>query len=243
MIEKILKEVSVDDLIPYENNPRINDDAVDVVVESIKQCEYISPIIVDENMVIMAGHTRLKALQKMKKKSCEVMIVNGLNETQKKKFRLLDNKAGEFSDWDLDLLMKELEDLDFGNLDIDWGLPIDEDETDEKYTMNTNIPQYEITGECPNFEDMLDRSNADALIEEIEGAEGISDAERSFLIEAAKRHNKFNYKNIAEYYAHASKEMQELMERSALVIIDIDNAIANGYVKLSKDLEEMISGD
>jgi hypothetical protein len=60
------------------------------------------------------------------------------------------------------------------------------------------------------------------------------------LIEAAKRHTVFNYRLIAEYYATASKEMQGLMERSALVIIDINNAIANGYVKLSERVKKLM---
>lgn len=62
-------------------------------------------------------------------------------------------------------------------------------------------------------------------------AEGITEEERQFLKDAAGRHNVFNYRNIAEYYAHATPEMQRLMEKSALVIIDVDNAIANGYAK------------
>lgn len=106
--------------------------------------------------------------------------------------------------------------------------------------MKVNIPQYEITGDQPNFADMLDASKADSLIEEIEGAEGISDKERQFLIQAARRHNVFNYRNIAEYYAHATPEMQRLMERSALVIIDVDDAIANGYARLSEDIMAMM---
>ena len=66
------------------------------------------------------------------------------------------------------------------------------------------------------------------------------DEEKEFLIEAAKRHNRFNYRNIAEYYAQASPEMQQLMERSALVIIDIDDAIANGYATLNDFVQKEI---
>ena len=73
----------------------------------------------------------------------------------------------------------------------------------------------------------------------------VSEEEKKFLKLAASRHIVFNYAKIADYYAHASKEMQELMEQSALVILDIDDAIANGYVKLSKDIERILeeSGD
>lgn len=102
--------------------------------------------------------------------------------------------------------------------------------------MKTNIPQYEITGECPTISEMLDKEKSRELIAEIEKAEGITEEERQFLKDAAGRHNVFNYRNIAEYYAHATPEMQRLMEKSALVIIDINNAIANGYASLFADV-------
>ena len=98
--------------------------------------------------------------------------------------------------------------------------------------MKSNIPQYEVTGDCPSISEMLDKEKSKELIAEIEKAEGITEEERQFLKDAAERHNVFNYRNIAEYYAHANPEMQRLMEKSALVIIDVDNAIANGYATL-----------
>ena len=85
----------------------------------------------------------------------------------------------------------------------------------------------------------LPTDKAEELIWEINNS-SVTDQEKKFLIEAAKRHNVFNYRLIAEYYATASKEMQGLMERSALVIIDIDNAIANGYVKLSERVKKLM---
>ena len=112
-VKKKLSEIK-----PYENNPRINDDAVDDVAESIRQCSYITPIIVDEDGVILAGHTRYKALLKLGKKECSVMVVSGLTEDQKKKYRLYDNKAAEFSGWDQRKLQKELFDVDFGGYDF-----------------------------------------------------------------------------------------------------------------------------
>ena len=103
---------------PYENNPRRNDQAVDAVVESIKQCGYCSPILVDENNVILAGHTRYKALQKLGWKEAEVVVRDGLTDEQKRKYRLLDNKTNEFASWDFDLLADEIEGLDFGDFDF-----------------------------------------------------------------------------------------------------------------------------
>jgi hypothetical protein len=78
-------------------------------------------------------------------------------------------------------------------------------------------------------------SKTNRLIREIK-ISNISDQEKVFLIEAAKRHTVFNYENIADYYSHASKEMQNLMERSALVIIDFELAIQLGYVRLSDEI-------
>ncbi len=124
-----LKTVKITKLKPYKNNPRKNDGAVDAVAESIQQCEYVAPIIVDENLEILAGHTRLKALMKLGRKEAEVVIKSGLTEEQKRKFRLLDNKTNEFAKWDMDLLMEELEDLDFDGFDFDFPeVPEDDDE-------------------------------------------------------------------------------------------------------------------
>ena len=103
---------------PYENNPRRNETAVDAVAESIKQCGYCSPILVDENNVILAGHTRYKALQKLGWKEAEVVVRDGLTDEQKRKYRLLDNKTNEFASWDFDLLADEIEGLDFEGFDF-----------------------------------------------------------------------------------------------------------------------------
>lgn len=95
-----------------------------------------------------------------------------------------------------------------------------------------------MTGEQYKINECYDTNKSKSLIHEIEEAD-ISEDEKMFLKFAAYRHNQFNYKKIAEYYANASEEMQELMERSALVIIDYDDAIRNGYVKLSSAIDEL----
>lgn len=106
------------DIRPYGNNPRINDGAVDDVVESIRQCSYIAPIIVDEDGVILAGHTRYKALLKLGYEECDVVIAAGLTEDQKRKYRLYDNKTAEFAGWDQKKLGAELADVDFCGYDF-----------------------------------------------------------------------------------------------------------------------------
>lgn len=99
----------VTDIIPYENNPRFNDQAVAAVIESIRECSYIQPIIVDEKKVILAGHTRHKALIELNVAECDVIVIKGLTEEQKKKYRFLDNKTGESAEWDILKLSEELE--------------------------------------------------------------------------------------------------------------------------------------
>ena len=87
--------------------------------------------------------------------------------------------------------------------------------------------------------DLYDDAKQKELESEILFETQITAEERAFLILASMRHVVFNYRNIAEYYAKASKPMQELMEKSALVIIDYKDAIANGYAKVSKRLREL----
>lgn len=240
-------EMRVEDIIPYENNPRKNDKAVDAVASSIAEFGFKVPIIVDSENVIIAGHTRLRAAEKLGLQTVPVILADDLNEEQIAAFRLADNKTGELAEWDFDKLAEELDlisDIDMSQ----FGFVFPEDSEDEeegeddKYTDKTNIPQYDITGEIPDLSELVDQTKTDELLEEIEGAD-ISFAEREFLREAAQRHLVFNYKKIAEYYAQASPEMQSLMEKSALVIIDYQDAIMNGYTKLSEKIKKMIEED
>ena len=115
-------KLKITEIKPYGKNPRKNDGAVDAVAESIKQCGYCAPIVIDEDNVILAGHTRLKALKKLKYKECECVRKVGMTEEQKRKYRLLDNKTNELAEWDMDLLKGELDGLDF--LDFDFGFDI-----------------------------------------------------------------------------------------------------------------------
>lgn len=119
---KSMTTLPIEQIRPYENNPRLNDDAVEAVRKSMEQCGYIAPIVVDENMIIMGGHTRLKALKELGATHCDVLVVEGLTEEQKKKYRLLDNKTNELAKWNFEILEDELFDLDFGDLKLDWGI-------------------------------------------------------------------------------------------------------------------------
>lgn len=101
-----------------------------------------------------------------------------------------------------------------------------------QYTSKIKIPTYEPRGVMPSVFDLVGNSKTKTLINEIHKS-NVSEEEKQFLIQAAQRHNVFNYELIADYYAGASKEMQHLMEHSALVIIDFNKAIQFGYVNLN----------
>lgn len=109
---------SVEDLIPYADNPRKNDKAVDLVAESIQQVGFKNPIITDGDGVIIAGHTRLKAARKLGMKMVPVIVADDLTPEQAKMYRLADNKTGEAAEWDTEKLDKELEELYQAGIDM-----------------------------------------------------------------------------------------------------------------------------
>lgn len=114
-----------------------------------------------------------------------------------------------------------------------------EEVADGKYTGKIQIPQYRPSDKKPRLEEIFDKSKYSELCQKINKS-NIPEEEKQFLRLAASRHIVFNYSKIADYYAHSDKEMQKLMEQSALVIIDMDDAIANGYVRLSKNIENIM---
>ncbi len=113
---------------------------------------------------------------------------------------------------------------------------------DSKYSSKIKAPIYEPKNKKPDIFELVDTLKANKLIKEIENS-NVSQEEKRFLIEAAKRHNVFIYSKIADYYAYASEEMQNLMEKSALIIIDFNKAIEFGYVKLTQDIAEQYIED
>lgn len=141
---KTYETIKLDKLKPYANNPRNNDNAVPAVKASIQQVGYITPIVVDENYEILAGHTRYKALKALGREDAEVLRIGGVSEEQKKKYRLLDNKTGEAAMWDFNALAVELSDLDFDGFDFGFDELLD----DEGYGTDFELPDGDKADMC-----------------------------------------------------------------------------------------------
>ena len=118
---------------PYAGNPRINKDSVDKVAASLKEFGFRQPIVVDKNNVIIVGHTRLLAAKKLKMTEVPVLVADDMTEEQVRAYRLADNKTAEFSQWDLDKLGFELDNI--ADIDMEqFGFDISADEEEPEVT-------------------------------------------------------------------------------------------------------------
>lgn len=199
--------------------------------------------------MVVSGNKRLRCLKAAYGDDGEVPAewfqdITAMSEAERHEFRLNANISdGHF---DLDKLLAQYDAAELSEAGLDELLAEVAEESGEEaaglndiYSKNIEAPQYEITGECPPVAELVDKTKADELSAEIDAAKDIPEEVRAFLKVAAMRHVVFDYRNIAEFYAHADAKTQRMMERSALVIIDYDDAVKNGFVKLSKTLEAL----
>lgn len=144
----------ITELKEYENNPRLNDEAVEYVARSIEEFGFKNPIIVDSDNVIIAGHTRLKAARFLDLEEVPVIIADDLTEEQARAFRLADNKVAELAKWDYSLLAEELDaiDLDMGEFGFIELSDIDVDSffEDTEPTMDPEPEEDEKEIQCPH---------------------------------------------------------------------------------------------
>jgi hypothetical protein len=250
---QIIKK-NIADLIPYANNSRKHSDKqIKQVASSIKEFGFLNPVIIDKDNGIIAGHCRVMACEKLGIKEVPCISAEHLTEAQKKAYIIADNQLALGSEWDMELLKVELEGLKELDFDVDLlgfdgdffkldELEASEVEQESQYTRKISIPIYEITGEKPTINEMIDTKKADDFIKEIKAKKFPKEIEE-FLIKSATRLYEFNYSKIAEYYAHQDNNIQETMEDLALVLIDFDKAIEKGYVELNKFIEEIFLND
>jgi hypothetical protein len=249
-----VEQILVSDLIPFAKNSRTHSDSqVAQIAGSIREFGFTNPLLIDEKNGVIAGHGRLLAARKLNLEEVPCIRLEGLSDAQKRAYVIADNKIAINAGWDEKLLALELKEL--GDLGFDTGtvgftseeiaeLSLEDiaTVTEEPYTRKIEAPKYEPNNEKPNLADLCNREKVEKFINDIK-ASGLTEDEKNFLLIAAERHTVFDFRKIADYYAHANAEMQNLMEMSALVIIDFDKAIENGYVSLTKNIMEQYAKD
>lgn len=226
----------------------------------------------DDGGVIAAGHGRHMAVEQMLEAGETIKLPNGQalpagyvpvidcsgwDEVQRRAYTLADNKIAENSGWDDELLKIEIgELLELGSE----SAPVIGFSDEElaaftnglggeggggdagNYSRKIEAPIYEPKGDKPDVGDLFDTTKTDELIAEIRAAD-LPPEVAAFLRHAAERHTVFDFEQIAEFYCHADADIQALMERSALVIIDFDKAIEGGFVELGQAVDSAWSED
>ena len=264
-----IERMGIEALIPYSNNARTHSDQqVAEIAASIKEFGFCNPVLIDPSNGIVAGHGRLLAARKLTDAGVTIKGPDGkpldkgvvpcirlghLTDAQRRAYILADNKIALNSGWDEDLLRLEIGRLAEEGVEAGLAGFSDDDlkelkiggaggDGDETYTRKIEAPIYTPQGDKPDIKDLFNDEVTAKLISEIDGAD-VPDDVKAFLRRAAERHTVFNFRLIADFYAHSDEKVQGLMERSALVIIDFDQAIENGFVQMSKGMLALVESE
>lgn len=239
--------VDIESIVPNPKNAnRHSPEQIKRLEKLIKYQGFRNPLIISNRTgFLIVGHGRLEAAKNLGIEKLPVIYQDFKDEAQEYAYLVSDNEIARWSDLDLNAVKEDI--LDFPDLQLDIDLLGIEDldlnfleETnldEEKYTRKVESPIYEPKGEKPALENLYNTEKTDELLSKINQIE-LEPMVKNFLVHSAHRHTKFNYKYIAEYYAHADANTQRLMEQSALIIIDFDKAVENGFVELTKDIKE-----
>ena len=245
---KELRRVRASELLPNPRNWRRHPEGQSNVLRgALEEIGYADALIAYETpdgLMLIDGHLRAETTPDM-----EVpVLVTDLDEQEANALLATLDPLAAMADPDQDKLTALLETVTSSNDSMNALLetlkdgydPLilsdDQPEPDNPYTRKIETPIYEPTGIPPNLNDLRDRNIADALIEEIKQA-NLPDEIKEFLFDAAERHVVFHFQRIANYYAHASPDIKALMGRSALVIIDYNQAVENGFIKFQEDID------
>lgn len=228
--------------------------SIKAIADSLARFGQRKPIVVRRGVVI-AGNGQLAAAEALGWDRIAVVDGSDLSDTDATAFGIADNRTAELSTWDTDILKElmadlptdvsialgfdgeELTELFSSGLDGDGGGA--ESPDDKTYTAKIKSPIYEPKNERPALSSLVDRTKTDRLIASIEATEGLDLEMARFLREAATRHTVFDFRRIADAYAHADAKTQRLFEQSALVIVDFQQAIEHGYVRLSETMGKL----
>ena len=229
-------EVNIDDITPTEYNPRtISKKDFTILKRSLKDFPSmmkVREVVVDENMRLLGGHQRIKALQAQGKTKVLVKQVSGWTEEEKDEFMIKDNIAN--GDWDNDKLANR---WDKAKLE-EWGLPLKiASDTDYKELLDVSIPYYTPAEKAPPIEELADTTETDELAEKIANAK-MPERLRKVMLMRAAFFTDFDFQKIADYYAYADKDTQELMKRLGLVIIIPKEAYDRGMCDFRESFDE-----
>jgi ParB-like chromosome segregation protein Spo0J len=250
-----IETLPTDSLVPYARNSRTHSpQQVQQIAGSIREFGFTNPVLIDSGNGIIAGHGRVMAAQMLGIDKVPCIRLGHLTEIQKQAYIIADNKLALNAGWDEAMLGLELAELREADFDLGlMGFDADEieaalnppepgDGLSDEYTHKIDAPVYEPKGEKPPIEELTKTEKADELKAKIESSK-VPDEIKRFLKQAAQRHVVFDYGKIAEFYCHADKETQELMEDSALVLIDFKKALQHGYVKLKEGILDALESE
>lgn len=233
-----------------------------LIQKSLVDCGAGRSILIDKEDCIIAGNGVYEQAQELGLKvrviesdGSELIAIKRTDlkteDARRKALALADNYTSDTSVFDIEAVMEDFtpDELDLWEFSIDVStLDIGSESTENKttsddvYTNKIITPEYLPKNDKPAISELFDMEKYNELVSKIE-VSNISPEDKKFLICAASRHIVFNYEKIADYYAHSEKDVQELMEDSALVIIDFDSAITKGFVKLSQAIDEQYDVD
>lgn len=241
---------------PHPKNVRQGD--IGAISESLKAHGQYRPIVVDRRTnKILAGNHTWRAAKSLGWSEIAVGFIESKDDDDAIRILLADNRTTDLASYDdagLAELLKQLVNSDEGlegtlydgdaldQLIADIETNTDDSDLINRFTQKITVPQYEIVGEKPKVNELYKTDHSDKLRKRIEDSD-IAEDIKTFLIEATKRHTVFDYRKIAEFYPHASAEVQQLMEDSALIIIDAGDAIAKGYAVFSQEISDIEDND
>ena len=252
-------EYTIVDINSVEAHPKnVRQGDIGAISESLKAHGQYRPIVVDKRTHrILAGNHTWKAAKTLGWQQINAGFIETKNDDEALRILLADNRTTDLASYDeaeLANLLKDLANTDEGLT----GTAFDGDALDQllmdleqepfgldlenKYSQAVTVPQYEIVGDEPQLSELVDRTKATSLRNQIHKANLPKQLEE-FLLTAAARHLVFNYAKIAEFYPHQTPEVQRLMEQSVLIIIDAEDAIANGFAVFQQTVKELQEAD
>lgn len=232
------------DLIQDANNYRKHSETNKARIrKSIDEAGLGRSVVIDADGVLVAGNGVQQVIDKdtpvrvVETDGTELVVVKRTDlhtgDPRRKTLALADNATADDVEWDFEAIAEDWTEDEIGEWGVEWPKS-----AINNYSRKIEIPTYEPVEGVVELSELTDKTKYEQLCSEIDASEIDSDI-ADFLKIAATRHIVFDYARIGDYYANASPEVQDLMERSALVIIDFAKAVENGFVKLTQELTDM----